>query len=457
MPQNSKSGQEVAKITPLDSASRTLSKTHKDYWKNRLERHSYTYEGNLMEVNEWSVRIQHRGVRRSFVLGTNNAEVAAVKARDIYLKVVSEGWDAAMAIFNPEMVVKKDDPTVGDFLKEVEAKSGLKPLTFRNYTVAFRIIIGGVFKIDGGKQKFNYQQTGHAEWAERINSIKLNAITPEKVQAWKIAYIKHRGTNPSLIQSVRRTVNSYIRCARSLFSKKVLRFVSVRLPSPLPFDGIEMEKTGSTKYVSTINVETLVAEARQELKEKHPESYKAFLLGLFCGLRRAEMDSLEWAACDWDNGLIRVGNTEFLTVKTDGSEAAVEVDSEVMDELKTLCPPERTGFILNSHLKPKVGLNRQYYRAEQHFDHLTTWLRGKGVNANKPLHELRKEFGSWVNQKHGIYAASQALRHSTISTSERYYLAKKGRITSGLGGLLRATEGGTKSRRKTKKRSELAA
>jgi len=50
------------------------------------------------------------------VLGTNNAEIAAVKARDIYLKVVSEGWDAAMALFNPEMVVKKADPTVGDFL-----------------------------------------------------------------------------------------------------------------------------------------------------------------------------------------------------------------------------------------------------------------------------------------------------------------------------------------------------
>lgn len=70
----------------------------------------------FVEVNEWSVRIQHRGIRRSFVLGTNNAEIAAVKARDIYLKVVSEGWDAAMALFNPEMVVKKADPTVGDFL-----------------------------------------------------------------------------------------------------------------------------------------------------------------------------------------------------------------------------------------------------------------------------------------------------------------------------------------------------
>jgi hypothetical protein len=173
------------------------------------------------------VRIQHRGIRRSFVLGTNNAEIAAVKARDIYLKVVSEGWDAAMALFNPEMVVKKDDPTVGNFLNEVAAKSGLKPITLRNYSVSFRIIVSGIFRIDGGREKFNYRQTGHSEWIGKIDSIKLNAITPERIQAWKVAYIKNRGANPGRIQSVRRTVNSYIRSARSLFSKKVLRFIGV--------------------------------------------------------------------------------------------------------------------------------------------------------------------------------------------------------------------------------------
>jgi hypothetical protein len=141
--------------------------------------------------------------------------------------VVSEGWDAATAMFNPEMVVRKDDPTLGDFLKEVAAKSGLKPKTFRNYASCFKLIVSGIFKIDGGKSKFNYRQNGHATWLEKVDSVRLNAITPEKVQAWKVAYLQRNGTNPARVQSVRRSVNTYIRCARSLFSKKVLRFLNV--------------------------------------------------------------------------------------------------------------------------------------------------------------------------------------------------------------------------------------
>jgi integrase len=72
------------------------------------------------------------------------------------------------------------------------------------------------------------------------------------------------------------------------------------------------------------------------------------------------------------------------------------------------------------------------------FEHLIGWLRAKGIKSNKPLHDLRKEFGSLINQKHGLYAAAQALRHSDITTSARHYIARKERVTVGLGALLEA-------------------
>ena len=41
------------------------------------------------------------------------------------------------------------------------------------------------------------------------------------------------------------------------------------------------------------------------------------------------------------------------------------------------------------------------------------WLREKGLKT-KPLHTFRKEFGSLVCDRHGIYAASRALRHASV-------------------------------------------
>src|SRR4051794_25833300 len=88
--QNRKSGQEVAKVT--QQPKRILPKTHKDYWKSRLERRCYTENGKLCEVNEFSVRIQHDGRRKSVSLGTTNAETATIQARDLYIGIAANGW-----------------------------------------------------------------------------------------------------------------------------------------------------------------------------------------------------------------------------------------------------------------------------------------------------------------------------------------------------------------------------
>ena len=96
----------MAKILPADNKpKRTLPKTHKDFWKERLERRCYTNEGELHEVNEYSIRIQYLGKRKSIALGTTNADAAAIKAKDYYLTFVAKGWEEAERIFNPAMII----------------------------------------------------------------------------------------------------------------------------------------------------------------------------------------------------------------------------------------------------------------------------------------------------------------------------------------------------------------
>ena len=70
------------------------------------------------------------------------------------------------------------------------------------------------------------------------------------------------------------------------------------------------------------------------------------------------------------------------------------------------------------------------------FKKLIAWLRAKGVDGEKPLHTLRKEFGSLIAQQFGIYAAKEILGHADIATTAGHYLEVKVKPMSGLGHLL---------------------
>jgi hypothetical protein len=80
------------------------------------------------------------------------------------------------------------------------------------------------------------------------------------------------------------------------------------------------------------------------------------------------------------------------------------------------------------------------YRCNPTLERLTEWLRVHGVSGKKPLHTLRKEFGSRICDQYGIYAASRALRHADIAITSQHYLDKRARTTSGLGSLLAQAE-----------------
>src|SRR5205814_8092464 len=86
--------------------------------------------------------------------------------------------------------------------------------------------------------------------------------------------------------------------------------------------------------------------------------------------------------------------------------------------------------------RPRNDSARAYYRCKPVFDRLNEWLRSKGVKADKPLHEMRKEIGALIATEHGIFAASRFLRHSDITTTARHYAQHKARISAGLGKLL---------------------
>jgi integrase len=452
LPENPKSGSEVAQsnltLSPANKLvkqpKRSLSRSHADYWKARLFRRGYKHEGIQHQINDLYVRLQHGERREFFPLHTTNQDAAAVKARDIFNFLKANGWQATLAKFKPDADSQpKVDVSVGDYLTAVEHTRRLKPRTFDNYRRCFRTIVAESFgiRLKDGESKYDYRTGGHAVWAQRVDEIRLERITPDRLNKWKRGRMATVGHSPSALASAKRTVNSYIRCARSLFAAAVVRELKgLQLPTELPFHDVELEEAGSQKYVSKITAQSLIADAKSELQSSDVEAYKVFLLGLFAGMRKAEIDSAEWRMMNFDTNVIRLEETEWLHLKTADSAAAITVDSEVMTELRLLMPAQKPSikqrFVLQSPRAPQPKSLRPYYRAEATFDRLNNWLRGKGIRSNKPLHELRKEVGAVIATEQGIYAASKFLRHSDITTTARHYADQKARINVGLGKFL---------------------
>jgi integrase len=264
--------------------------------------------------------------------------------------------------------------------------------------------------------------------------VRIAAITPAEVQKWKLRFLRRAGTDPIKQRAARVSVNSLMRQAKSLFAPAVLKFVSLELPGASPFAGVAFEPRQSMKYRSGFNVEKLIEEAQKELPT---EQLKILLLALMVGLRRNEIDKLEWAAFRWDSGIIRIEATRYFHPKSEDAVGDVEVDAELLEIFRGFRARATGHFVVESEVAPRLGATYSHYRCQRLFEALGKWLRDHGVTGNKPLHTLRKEFGSQVCAKHGIYAASTALRHADIAITSQHYLDKRKSATAGLGKLLR--------------------
>jgi integrase len=413
------------------------SKTHLSYWESAIFQRR--------AGGSWWAQLQHGGSRqRKFSLGTPIKSAAAARAREFYLTLVHKGWDAALAELKPESEVARCNlaSTVGDFLDELKAKADLKPKTLEGYAIALRKIVADAFAIDGGNEKFDYRGGGYQRWLSRVHAIKLSALTPDVVQRWKRAFLDRAADDPIRSRAAKISVNSFLRRAKSLFAPDAIKHLSsrVQLPSPLPFDRVNFEPRQSMRYRSTIDVEKLTHDAHKELAQADAPAFLVFLLALGAGLRRIEIDRLEWSAFRWAENVIRIEPTEHFDVKTEHSIGDVSVDAELMLIMRGYAAKARSNFVIESRNLPRKRATFENYRAQIVFDRLTAWLRSKGVSAQKPIHELRKESGSMVNRKHGLTAAKDFLRHADIAITAAHYIDRPRQATSGLGALLKAAD-----------------
>ena len=430
-PPTAESGKEVSKKSGF--ATSAGSKFSPQYWASRVFRPEYGKAGERQTVQAWWVKLQSDGRREAVALGTNDRQEAARRAARLYSRVKATGWATALSEFAPDRAPVGGVPTVGEFIAAAEAVADVSPRSLNFYGQCLRNLAAAAFGVKADASRFDYRTGGHDTWQKRIDRIRLDKLTPARVQAVLNERIaSHRG-NPLAEQKARTTAATTLRQAKCLFSPRLkLPFAKV----PNPFEGVRVKAGGIRRYQSTIDAAALLQAGQAELSATDPEAFKVLLLALGAGLRKAEIDNLQWQQIDSSAGKIRILTTDRFAPKTDGSEAEVYVDAGLIAALDAFRPKATSLYVLESPLAPRPQAPHGFYRAGPTFNRTTVWLRSKGVLAHKPLHTLRKEFGSLINAAAGIHAASSQLRHAQIGLTAQYYVDNRRRVAPEIGAML---------------------
>jgi hypothetical protein len=136
--------------------------------------------------------------------------------------------------------------------------------TIDGYAIAFRKIISDLEGLSDDPSRFAPHGAGRIAWLAKIHAIKLATITLARVQKWKRDFLKPFENNPLKLRTAQISVNSFLRRAKSLFSKKLTKHLG-HITFTNPFDGVAFEKRPSMRYRSGFDVRELLQAAREEL------------------------------------------------------------------------------------------------------------------------------------------------------------------------------------------------
>src|SRR5262249_690930 len=248
----------------------------------------------------------------------------------VYTDFLTLGVEAALAKHRPQKAADSIS-TVGEWIEAARSVATVNPATFALYAAALRKIVGDIIRVKRNRKRFGPKGGGARTYRQAIDTAPLAFLSPAAVQKWRIEYVK-RAKTPAEQRSRMTSCNSTLRQARSLFGKKIAKFVS--LPEPPPFQHVEFFPRQSAKYFSRIDAKALLTQARDELAENDSPAFLVVLIALAGGLRKGEIDTLCWHQIDFERGVIRVEHTDTATLKSEDSRGEVPIDASVVELLR---------------------------------------------------------------------------------------------------------------------------
>jgi len=317
-------------------------------------------DGNRIQSANWCVRFQHKGKRTCRSLGTADYRLATQRAKQLVTSVRQHGWAGAVAL-----PTSQDSLSIAPLLEAYHRSAVSRGLRPRSIAHACKDL---------------------SRVARETSVRRVCDLTPTALQGW----IQECGLKPITLRSV-------LKNAGSVFAKMSLQAMGMG-DLQNPFARLVRPKVDREPFHAPPRAR--IMELMQwGIKELSGGPRLAFVLAMGAGLRWGEIVSLTWE--DVQEESVRVAAS-----KAKGRRARV--------------------IPIGRRVREVLGLDRSQGAvirtdAKEVHEALSAWLRVQGVKDPKPIHYLRKCFGSLAVGDHGIYVASKLLGHSSIALTASTY------------------------------------
>ena len=345
----------------------------------------------------WMCMKQVRGKRYYFPLSPVISE-SKTMADEIDAHCMVHPIEDVVQHFRPngrKVLGHKSVPMITEIMERFESLAptdiGISRETVKSYLVALRSIA--------------VKGTG-----KKLDSICLSDLNDFVISDYK--KLRLEGVvDEDKIKSAKRSINSQIQCARSVFSKDAMKMYpdwDVSNAEVL-LSATKFKRVKKTYRLPPSELVLRTFELLESYENQKPDHYIALALALCFGLRRNEVLN---SRRDWfeesKDGVTRIGvftERDFL-VKAD--EDGYASGSSVIAD-KILDQSQSFDYLLSTR-SPRTA-----------FDPLLKDLRSIGWDREKPMHECRKLYGSYLASTKSLYHAQKNLRHASAMTTNDFY------------------------------------
>jgi hypothetical protein len=152
---NLKSGKQVANHIRVSAG-----KNDSRYWLSRIFR-PVNDRGEASP--HYSMKIQFRGRRMAFGLGTGNKEAAARRAASIYTDLFTLGVEATLAKHRAQSPrkIRSEVTTIGGWIEAARGVSVSNTATFAQYAASLRLIAGQILSVKKTRKRRTCISQGH--------------------------------------------------------------------------------------------------------------------------------------------------------------------------------------------------------------------------------------------------------------------------------------------------------